>query len=455
MLRPSMPFNSFAFALLFSSNRYLAGFSRVPVFWVLLAGSLVFYAFAGIIDLGVIVLAIVGNWLIAKLALPDRWHLGVAVVLNLGLLVFFKYQGLLDTDGVVGGSYADIALPLGISFYTFQMIAYHVDVVKGRTPPAESFKAFVLFVGFYPQLVAGPIVRANQLLPQINRAISGRLQQKKIVLFGMLLVTLGLTKKIVFADSLGPIVDDIFFLGPDSFGQAWLGAVLFAFQIYFDFSGYSDIAVGAAYLLGFRIPFNFRTPYLSAGPAEFWQRWHITLSNWIRDYLYFPLGGSRGSATRIAIVLVLTMALAGLWHGADFTFIVWGAVWGLYILVGRLLRRIPFRNRVLSWTLNMGIVTILWVFFRAPGIGEAFEYIAVMFNFGLGFGDKWVAIGIVAGVAGLFAFHWLESVVSTALNPIRLRRFNTRLITGVLVGLIVGLLLIPVDAQNPFIYFRF
>jgi alginate O-acetyltransferase complex protein AlgI len=149
-----MPFNSFAFVLLLSSNRFLVGIRRVPAFWVLLAGSLIFYLSAGLIDLGVIIGAIVGNWIIQRLALPARWHLGMAVFFNLGSLAFFKYLGLLNTDGLTGGNYAEIALPLGISFYTFQMVAYHVDVVKKRTPPAPSFEAFLLFVGFYPQLVA-------------------------------------------------------------------------------------------------------------------------------------------------------------------------------------------------------------------------------------------------------------------------------------------------------------
>jgi alginate O-acetyltransferase complex protein AlgI len=259
----------------------------------------------------------------------------------------------------------------------------------------------------------------------------------------------------VFADSLGPVVDDIFFAGPDSFGQAWLGAFLFAFQIYFDFSGYSDIAVGAAFLLGFQIPFNFRTPYLSVGPAEFWQRWHITLSTWIRDYLYISLGGSKGSRLRIIAVLILTMGLAGLWHGANYTFVVWGAAWGAYILVGRIMQVVPIRVMPLRWILHISVVTILWVFFRAPGIGEAFDYINVMFDVGSGIGSISSAMLIGLGVIGLFALHWLESRLATRSAIWKLRRFNTRFVGALLAGLILGLLLLPAESQNPFIYFRF
>lgn len=450
-----MLFNSLAFAFLLGSNRFLVGFRRVPAFWVLLAASIVFYLSAGIVDLSVIAAAIVVNWFLQRLSLHPKQYITLVVVLNLGVLGFFKYRDFFGTDNFVGGSYADLALPLGISFYTFQMMAYHIDVVRKRTQPAPSFRAFLLFVSFYPQLVAGPIVRANQLLPQVNRAIAGTLRPKKFVVFGLALITFGLIKKVVLADSLGPVVDDIYFIGPDSFAQAWLGAILFSFQIYFDFSGYSDIAVGAAYLLGFRIPINFRTPYLSMGPAEFWRRWHITLSTWIQDYLYIPLGGSRGNRARVITVLIVTMGLAGLWHGASYTFIVWGAAWGVYILLGRVLHDVPVKFAPLRWLLHMVIVTILWVFFRAVDIGEAFDYIGVMFDFGSGIGSASVALWISLGIAGLFAYHWIESRLATRSVVFKLRRYNTPLVAALLVGISIGVLLLPANTQNPFIYFRF
>jgi alginate O-acetyltransferase complex protein AlgI len=450
-----MPFNSLAFALLLGSNRFLIGFRQVPMYWVLLAGSVVFYLTAGIVDFSVIASAIGVNWVLQRLSKNPKLYLTVAVTVNLSLLAYFKYKGIFDTGSFVGGSYTDLVLPLGISFYTFQMIAYHFDVARKHSPAAPSFKHFVLFVSFYPQLVAGPIVRANQLLPQIARVVEGRLRPNRLVVFGLALILLGLVKKVIFADSLGPIVDDIFFIGPDSLGQAWLGAILFSFQIYFDFSGYSDIAVGAAYLLGFRIPFNFRTPYLSTGPGEFWQRWHITLSSWIRDYLYIPLGGSQGNRFRVALVLVFTMSLAGLWHGANNTFIVWGAAWGVYILMGRVMQTISIKTTLVRWFFHMAIVTILWVLFRAPDIGSALDYIAVMFDVGSGLGEVVTAMWIAVGIIGLYMSSWLESSVGSWLGAWNLRRISTRFIGTVLIGLILGLLLIPTDSQNPFIYFRF
>jgi alginate O-acetyltransferase complex protein AlgI len=292
-------------------------------------------------------------------------------------------------------------------------------------------------------------------MPQINRVIAEGFLQKKFVVFGMTLLVIGLVKKVVFADSLGPIVDDIFFVGPDSFGQAWLGALLFAFQIYFDFSGYSDIAVGAAFLLGIKIPFNFRSPYLSKGPAEFWTRWHITLSTWIRDYLYIPLGGSRGNKWRIVTVLMVTMALAGLWHGVNYTFVIWGAAWGVYILIGRVLLPLQVRFAPIRWLLHMGVVTVLWVFFRAPNIDDALEYIGVMFDFGSGVGEPSSAALIGLGLFGLFGIHWLESRLSTRSVLWKLRRLNKPFVIATSVGIILGLLLIPAETQNPFIYFRF
>jgi alginate O-acetyltransferase complex protein AlgI len=264
-----------------------------------------------------------------------------------------------------------------------------------------------------------------------------------------------MAKKVIMADSLDPVVNDIFFMGPDSFGQAWLGAILFTFQIYFDFSGYSDIAVGAAYLLGFRIPFNFRTPYSSTGPAEFWRRWHITLSTWIRDFVYIPLGGSRGNQLRVITVLIVTTSIAGLWHGANYTFIAWGTAWGIYILVGRILQKLSIRIGPLQWILHMSAVIVLWVIFRAVNLDEAFNYIAVMVDVGSGVGSISTALWIGLGVIGLFGLHWLESHLTTQKMIWKLRKLNTRFNCALLVGLIIGLLLLPSESQIPFIYFRF
>jgi alginate O-acetyltransferase complex protein AlgI len=270
-----------------------------------LIASIGFYAFAGFSDLILIASSIFANWIIVILFRRGVLRIVVAVVFNIGLLAFFKYRWFLFGNEINQSiTFISDILPLGISFYCFQILSYHVDCVRRTAPEADSARIFALFVSFFPQLIAGPIVRPNQLIPALGRIFSGHLPRLWMPTFGLSLCLVGLVKKIVFADSLAPLVDEIFFEQPANVAEAWLGAWLFTFQIYFDFSGYSDIALGSAYLLGIRLPVNFRTPYVSLSPREFWQRWHITLSNWIRDYVYLPLGGNGGGAFRQAIVLV-------------------------------------------------------------------------------------------------------------------------------------------------------
>lgn len=467
-----MPFNSLAYVLLLglavAGTRYLAR----PA-WLLILCSLIFYAVAGVGDLSVFLATVVGNWLIQVAIVPLRARVAVAAVMNIGLIVFFKYQGffLNGTPVATSGSYVDTALPLGISFYSFQALAYHIDVARGLSPPARDFKSFFLFKSFFPQLVAGPIVRAHQLLPQVQRLFLPSLSRHyRLVAYGLTLCVLGLVKKVVLADSIAPFVDGAFTSLPGSSFDAWTGAILFAFQIYFDFSGYSDIAIGSAYVLGIRLPFNFQTPYLSLGPRQFWQRWHISLSTWIRDYLYIPLGGARGGAWRSGTVLLVTMAIAGLWHGANSTFVLWGAAWGGYILLGRLLPR-QLATSPWMWLPHMAIMVALWVLFRAPSLGFAIGYWQVMAGsipsaeaaFGGG-AKEMVTVApdvqpsdalVVCGIAALFGLHWLEARLSRRRLLFALRRCNGAVGIGLLLGVIVLLVLLPSLHANPFIYFRF
>jgi alginate O-acetyltransferase complex protein AlgI len=452
-----MPFNSLAYAILLAIS--VGAMAVVP--WraqALIVASLVFYAVAGPLDTTVFLAAVTVNWLIQARLPPGRWRVTAAAIFNIGLIGYFKYRNLLIGDVSHAGSYLDTALPLGISFYSLQALAYHIDVARGVSKPARAFFEFFLFKAFYPQLVAGPIVRARQLLPQVQRLFDGQFRRHRLLAFGLSLIVLGLCKKIVFADSLGPLVDDIFATRPATAYVAWLGVTLFAFQIYFDFSGYSDIAIGSAYLLGIRLPWNFRTPYLSVGPREFWQRWHISLSTWIRDYLYLPLGGSRGHPARAVAVLVATMALAGLWHGANNTFVVWGAIWGLYILAGRVMRRdgVPIAIR---WPAHMVIVLLLWVFFRSPNLGYALDYLSTMLTFRGGLpapvDDAAPPWQVALGVALLFVLHWGESRLQRRSVIYALRRLDGPAVRAFLVGLALLLILIPSYNISPFIYFRF
>lgn len=429
--------------------------------WILLAASVLFYAAAGWADLALISTMIVTNFSIPLVIRSGKGRISVAVLTNLAVLFLFKYRSLLfGVEGLSALSFADVALPLGISFYTFQMIAYQVDVARNTCQRVTKLPEFALFVAFFPQLIAGPICRANQLLPQLARRLRGGRPYGRLASYGLGLFLLGVIKKVFFADSLAPHVDAFFISAEVDPFSAWLGAWLFTFQIYFDFSGYSDIAVGCAYLLGIRLPFNFRTPYLSCSPREFWRRWHITLSSWIRDYLYIPLGGRNGSLPRQLAVLIAVMAVAGLWHGANWTFVLWGTLWGVYIVLWRLLGDVTGTISRWMWFPHMLVIVNLWVFFRSPDIGFAFDYLSAMY----GGGSADIAISetlqhwglwIIAGAAGLMLLHYAEDLLLQHRTLLVLRRYDGPLMWGLMVGVIFFLVTIPEYDINPFIYFRF
>jgi alginate O-acetyltransferase complex protein AlgI len=432
--------------------------------WLLLVASVVCYAFSGLQDTALFAGVIFVNYLLSLWVRPGRSSgLIVAVLFNVGVLAAFKYRNFLfGLDPASGSFAASLAIPLGISFYTFQSIAYLADIYRGDVKAERSLVRFALFKGLFPQLVAGPIVRAHTLLPQVRRMFAGTLKPSRLIGFCLLLCLVGLVKKVVFADSLAPVVDDIFTRGPAGMATAWLGVWLFAFQIYFDFSGYSDMAVGMARLLGARLPINFRTPYLATSPREFWQRWHITLSIWIRDYLYVPLGGSRaGGSGRQLAVLIAVMGLAGFWHGANWTFIAWGLCWGLAIAGWRAVARIwPGMPHVAGWLATMSIVLMLWVLFRAPSLDFALGYLRTMAG-GQGLGtasymsSAAANLLIAAGAILLLVLHDLERRASTSRVPMVLRRLEGPFLHGCLLAVIAWLVIMPKTNLNPFIYFRF
>ena len=274
---------------------------------------------------------------------------------NLGLLGFFKYvnfmidevNGIVQYFGMSQIDSLDIILPVGISFYTFQTISYTVDIYRGKLTPSESFWEFALFVSFFPQLVAGPILRASHFLPQLrekisNNNITSRLRTITIhdasLRFGISLMAIGFFKKMFFADNIAPMVNEIFSvpIGLESFSII-IGAIGFGIQVYCDFSGYSDIAIGAATILGFHIPANFNKPYFATSPVDFWKRWHISLSTWLRDYLYIPLGGNKKGDYRSYANLFTVMIIGGLWHGSAWNFLIWGALHGVYLVIYKIL----------------------------------------------------------------------------------------------------------------------
>ena len=313
---------------------------------------------------------------------------------NLGLLGFFKYADFAITQFNILGQHFDlgtqipllnIVLPIGISFYTFHSITYTVSIYRGQMPPAKSFVEYGIFVAFFPQLVAGPILRAKDFLPQLREKIENfetgtRLRQIIIhnqnLKLGITMMALGFFKKMFFADNIAPLVNAVFSnpIGEHSF-TIILGAIAFGIQIYCDFSGYTDIAIGAALVLGFKIPINFNKPYFATSPSDFWRRWHISLSSWLRDYLYIPLGGNRKSKPRTYFNLITVMFLGGLWHGASWNFVIWGLLHGAYLAVHKfILDRFPaleghkfFKTRIgtfISIAVTQYFVFLAWIAFR-------------------------------------------------------------------------------------------
>ena len=311
----------------------------------------------------------------------------VSLCVNLGLLGFFKYGKFLTESALAavgmtlpeGSTLLEVALPVGISFYTFQSLSYSIDVYRGRQQATRSALDFALYVSFFPQLVAGPIVRASQLLPQLRGARSTSAED---AVEGLMRIGVGLVKKVVLADTLAIYVDQVFEApGLHSGPEVVLALYAFSFQAYFDFSGYSDIAIGLARLFGVRLPENFDHPYRATSIREFWQRWHITLSTWLRDYLYVSLGGNRGGRARTVLNLFITMLLGGLWHGAGFGFLYWGAYQGVMLGVHRVWlwrvgeEREPLTPRWLRQLATFQLLSAGWILFRAPTIDVSFELV--------------------------------------------------------------------------------
>ncbi|MBX3029892.1 MAG: MBOAT family protein [Chloroflexi bacterium] len=361
--------------------------------YLLVAASFVFYASWNALYVPGFMVLILANYVLGLLAAqPERRRLavGLAVVVNIGLLALVKYLDwvLGSTAGLVEmvtGQPADwgvlgIVLPLAISFVTFTQLAYVIDIGRGAAPERHLGR-YALFVSFFPHLIAGPIMRGHEFLPQVARPRS--FSPRLLLIGGPLLVT-GLFKK-TLGDTLAPTAD-LAFTDPTD-GRTlvlWIGLVAFAFQILLDFSGYTDMALGSAWLLGFRLPPNFDWPYRAQSIQEFWHRWHQTLSRWLRDYVYIPLGGNRKGRVRTYVNLFLTMVLGGLWHGAGLTFLLWGAWQGLGLVVNRWwtqarrARERPGLPTLLAWALTFGFVCLGWILFRSPDLATAMAYLKGM-----------------------------------------------------------------------------
>ncbi len=401
-----------------------------------------------------------------------RLSLVTAIVFDLGVLGFFKYYNFfiesanyaLRSLGSLSGasqsaglSSLDIILPVGISFITFQVMAYVIDIYRGVTGSAETFWDFALLTAFFPQLVAGPILKAKQFLPELQKKIVIRPQN---LLFGAQLFLLGLFRKVVIADRLAIYVDGVFDQPQDfSTPTVWLAVIAYAIQIYCDFSGYSDMAIGAARCLGYEIPINFNLPYISRSITEFWRRWHISLSTWLREYLYIPLGGNRKGKPRQYLNLWLVMLIGGLWHGASWNFVLWGALHGTALAVHKFYAdtirsyiKLPsFIYNGLTWLLTLLFVCSTWVLFRATDFSSAFVILQKMYLYAPMDGINWYSTGLIIALPAVIVADYLGHVLNQG-RYLKLNRFSHWFwISFWLLGL---LFLAPQDPQ-PFVYFQF
>ena len=476
-----MVFSSTLFLFYFLPG-FLLLYYAVPVRFknaVALLASLGFYAWGGLNFLALFLASVVVNFGLIRYmdATPERWKqrifLLLSIVLNVGMLFYFKYANFfLDNASAVrtyfGGpalSWEKVVLPIGISFFTFEKLTYTIDVYRGVNKPLKSFWDFLLYIMLFPKMIAGPIVRFHEIAGQLtDRTAFDTMDQR---LAGAFRFVLGLAKKALIANILGEQADLIFRADPATLsqGQAWLGALAYTFQIYFDFSGYSDMAIGIGHMIGFQFPENFNNPYISRSITEFWQRWHITLGRWMRDYLYIPLGGNRVNPSRLYVNLWTVFILSGFWHGAAWNFIAWGAYHGLFLVLERLfLLRVYKKTGVLSILPTFLITVIGWVLFRADNLTAALRYLHTMAGLDAAAAPKlpafshefWGTLGLAAAIAFVAA---LPSAERWELNLLARSHFSVRGAAGLALGtaLLLGLSVSYIigSSFNPFIYFRF
>jgi len=473
--------------MVFSSSLFLLYF--FPVFLIVyyllpraaknpfaLLASIFFYAWGAptfvFIVLGSILLDF---YLVRMMAVSDgsrkRGLLAASLVLNVGLLLYFKYanffvdnaNAVLNYLGYGSVHWVRVALPIGISFFTFQKITYAVDVFRKVHRPLNLVTDYALYILMFPQLIAGPIVRYNEIADQlVDRRAQENFDNR---LTGFFRFVIGLSKKVLIANVLGEEADRIFALGGDGIDSltAWYGVIAYSFQIYFDFSGYSDMASGIGRMIGFRFPENFNNPYISRSISEFWRRWHITLGRFMKDYLYIPLGGNRVSAARMYFNLWVVFLISGFWHGASWNFVIWGAFHGLFLIADRifLLKVYNAIGKVPSIIITYFIVLISWVFFRAETLPEAMSYLDRMFSFtvagdGITFSSKFYTILIIAIFFSFWGgFRAIERWQERLFAEKQSNRTMILMVVFSVVFFIISLSAITSSGFNPFIYFRF
>ncbi|MEM7372838.1 MAG: MBOAT family O-acyltransferase [Bacteroidota bacterium] len=483
-----MLFSSLVFLFIFLPI-ILIGNSLIPSQYrngFLLIGSLIFFAWGGVSLSILLLISIVINYCCGRLLFQfldspkhAKWILGVGIGINLTILATFKYADFFISNLNILGEYVqlspiakpNLALPIGISFYTFQAISYLIDLYRREVQVQKNVFRLALYISLFPQLIAGPIVRYKDLEFSLkSRVITTEDQIKGIQRF-----LLGLAKKILLANQFALVADAAFSSSTDELlsYQAWIGLFAFAMQIYYDFSGYSDMAIGLGRLLGFHFPENFDFPYLAQSVRHFWRRWHISLSSWFRDYVYIPLGGNQRRANRVLFNLLLVFFLTGFWHGASWNFVIWGLVHGCFMLLergrwGRVLNGLP------AWTKSvytLGVVWMSWVMFRADNFLHAYLYVSKLFVWESSssyseidsyiFHPAFLLVSLF-GIAGAFGvFPYLEQRLISILKSFKLSddMMNNlaTLSLYILVPIVLGIctMFLAVNSYNAFIYFRF
>ncbi|MBH5319148.1 MBOAT family protein [Paenibacillus sp. GSMTC-2017] len=441
----------------------------------LLVASLGFYAWGEPGFVLIIILSILINYIFGYLLhycmqryskAINRAVMLIGVAANCGLLFYFKYYDffIINVNNITGFEFVvqNIILPIGISFFTFQGLSYIIDIYLKRVEVQKNLLKFALFKAFFPQLIAGPIVRYVDVQDQMDN----RVTTVDDFAYGVRRFVIGLGKKLIIANTLGQVADNIFALPYDqnTMAIAWVGAICYSLQIYFDFSGYSDMAIGLARMFGFRFKENFDFPYVSRNVTEFWRRWHISLSTWFRDYLYIPLGGNRTG--NVYFNLLIVFLVTGLWHGAAWNFIIWGLWHGLFLIIERIIKKSNFKWKIpqfITWFFTMIVVVIGWVLFRAPDINYAIGYLKVMFGIvsptNVGF-TVWyyldpivITILIIGCIASLPISKYIKNNVGTYEEHSTISLFIQNVYVAVL--LIICIMFMATSTYNPFIYFRF
>ncbi|MEO6302941.1 MAG: MBOAT family O-acyltransferase [Bacteroidia bacterium] len=441
---------------------------------VILIGSIFFYAWGAPKFIFVILFTTLLDFYLVGLmdkAINERHRkilLLISISINLGLLFYFKYSNFfIENVNAVLSVFGDkqihwtkLVLPIGISFYTFETITYVVDVYRRVHKPLTKFWDYQLYIILFPKLIAGPIIRYHELADQISE----RVETLDKRLTGFYRFAIGLAKKVLIANQMGAFADEVFgwnYTHMDSI-IAWAGSLAYTFQIYFDFSGYSDMAIGLGKMLGFKFPENFDNPYISQSITEFWRRWHMTLGNWMKNYLYIPLGGNKVNKTRLYFNLWLVFLASGLWHGASWSFIFWGAFHGFFLVIeraffGKVLTKI---GKIPAILITFFIVNIGWVFFRVEKISDAFVYLKRMFAFDPGphhdFDPEFLLFGLFAILFSFFAISGFGRKIQDAFY-FKEYSNSKHLVVWVITMLLFGLSISSITSTgfNPFIYFRF